>query len=414
MSPRATRRAAYADRQGQRRHRPDYVLFTVTSILLVIGLIVIYAISPGLAAQKNVSDNYYVGKQLITIILGLVAFAIVANIPTKTWKSLQKPLIGVAVFATVVALAMPTSADYPAHRWIRLGGFSLQSVEVVKFSLLIALAIFLAEKVRTGKISNVKQTFTPLMYVLLGLGVVVAGLQHDLGSMGVLMAMIAIMAFVAGIPIKRVLQFSVLIIVLTFLAISTSAYRRDRISTYLHPSSDCQNAGYQACQALISVGSGGIIGKGLGDGVQAYGYLPEAANDSIFAIIGEKFGFLGATIILFLYAVLFSRIKNVLERAPDLFSRFVVAGVLAWFGTQVIMNVGAMIGILPLKGITLPFISSGGTSIIFMLAAVGLVFNISRYTTFSVNTDIEEPSHEDTSQWRRNRRTYNAHTSRRT
>lgn len=184
--------------------------------------------------------------------------------------------------------------------------------------------------------------------------------------------------------------------------------------TFLHPEQDCQDAGYQACQALIAVGSGGLIGKGLSQGAQANGYLPEAANDSIFAIMAEKFGFVGVTLLVCLFMALFSRLKNILERAPDNFSRFVVTGVLAWLSTQAFINIGAMIGLLPLKGITLPFISYGGTSIIFVLAALGLVFQVSRYTTFGVNTEIEGNSHEGTSDWRRDRRPYNANPGRRT
>jgi cell division protein FtsW len=183
----------------------------------------------------------------------------------------------------------------------------------------------------------------------------------------------------------------------------------------LHPEKDGQNAGYQACQALIAVGSGGIAGKGLGHGAQAYGYLPEASNDSIFAIMAEKFGFIGTAFLLALFMGLFSRIKNILERAPDNFSRLMVAGILAWLSTQTLINIGAMIGLLPLKGITLPFISAGGTSVLFVTAAIGLVFQVSRYTTFSVNTDTgERASHENSVDWRRDRRPHYANPSRRT
>ena len=188
---------------------------------------------------------------------------------------------------------------------------------------------------------------------------------------------------------KRIAQIGGIIVIGATLAIMSTSYRRERVMTFLNPEADCQNAGYQACQALIAVGSGGLVGKGLSHGAQAYGYLPEAANDSIFAIMAEKFGFVGVVLLLCLFMALFSRLVRILERAPDNFSRLVVTGVLAWLSTQALINVGAMIGLLPLKGITLPFISSGGTSIIFMLAALGLVFNISRYTTFGVNTEFE-------------------------
>lgn len=152
---------------------------------------------------------------------------------------------------------------------------------------------------------------------------------------------------------------------------------------YLHPSADCQGSGYQACQALIAVGSGGMVGLGLGSSVQAYGYLPEAANDSIFAIYAEKFGFIGSIVLLALFAALFARIKAIAERTPDTFTRLVVVGIFVWLSVQSIINIGAMIGLLPLKGITLPFISYGGTSVIFSLAAVGILFQASHYTAYS-------------------------------
>jgi cell division protein FtsW len=187
---------------------------------------------------------------------------------------------------------------------------------------------------------------------------------------------------------KRIMLISAVIAVGTIIAISSSSYRRERVATYLNPSADCQDSGYQACQALIAVGSGGIFGLGLGKSVQAYGYLPEAANDSIFAVLAEKFGFFGVSIVLGIYLWLFGRFRRIILRTPDLYSRLFVVGVLAWISVQSIINIGAMIGLLPLKGITLPFISYGGTSLVFVMAALGAVFNISRYTTFEAIRNV--------------------------
>jgi cell division protein FtsW len=165
------------------------------------------------------------------------------------------------------------------------------------------------------------------------------------------------------------------------LAIFSTPYRRARLETYLHPQSNCQGSGYQACQALISVGSGGLVGQGLANSVQAYGYLPESDNDSIFAIYAEKFGFIGSTVLLIIFAVLFTRMKNIAENLSDDFSKFLVIGILVWISVQALINIGAMEGVLPLKGITLPFISYGGTSMVFTTAAIGLVFQASQYTS---------------------------------
>lgn len=405
MQPR--RRSVVQDRGGQRRHRPDYGLLLISLLLLVIGLVVVYSIGPGLAAQKHVSDNYFVGKQIVAILIGLVAFASVAVVPFSFWQRVQRPIIGVAVFATLVALVLPTSPEYPAHRWIRMGGLSLQSVELIKMAILICVATFLATQASRGQLADDNKTIKPLLAVLAVIGFVVAILQKDLGSTAVLVSMIAAMGFVAGLPLKRVIMAGALVVGVMALLVLPFTYRRERVLNFLNPEENCQTSGYQACQALIAIGSGGLMGKGLGHGAQAFGYLPEAANDSIFAIMAEKFGFLGMAVVISLFMALFARLVRILERAPDTASRMAVAGVLAWLSTQALINIGAMIGLLPLKGITLPFISYGGTSIIFVLAAVGLVFQISRYTTFAVNLDATEQGrsrYENTTDRRWNRR----------
>jgi cell division protein FtsW len=194
--------------------------------------------------------------------------------------------------------------------------------------------------------------------------------------------MAGVMAFVAGLPMRRIMLFGAVIAIGVVLAVAAAPYRRDRLLSFMHPEANCQTTGYQACQALIAVGSGGIVGLGLGKSVQAYGYLPEAANDSIFAIYAEKFGLIGGLVLLLLFGILFARLSKIAERTADLRNRLIVIGVLTWLSVQAIINIGAMIGLLPLKGITLPFISYGGTSVVFVAAAVGLVFQISSYTAF--------------------------------
>jgi cell division protein FtsW len=376
-------------------------------ILLAIGLIIVYAISPALSASGNVSSNYYVFKQLIAIGLSLVAFVITANVPLETWRRTYKPLLGLAAGATLLAIVMPVNQNYPAHRWVRLGSsLSFQSVELLKFALLIWLASFLANRIMNHEMSDSNRMLKPLLIAMGVTGVAVAGVQSDLGSTGVIVLMMATMAFVAGMPFKRILMIGGIIVVGLILAVSATPYRRERLATYLHPQADCQASGYQACQALIAVGSGGMIGLGLGRSVQANGYLPEAANDSIFAIYAEIFGFIGAIILLALYLGLFNRLKSIAERAPDDFSRLIVVGVLAWLSVQTLINIGAMIGILPLKGITLPFISYGGTSVIFAAAAVGVVFQISRYTSYVAPRDDERSSYDNSRDRRRVRGAY--------
>jgi cell division protein FtsW len=351
--------------------------------LLAIGLVVVYAISPALSSANHVSGNYYVTKQMLAIGLSLVALGITARVPLSFWRQAYKPLLWVAAGATLLALIIPVNPNYPAHRWVRLGSLSFQSVELVKFALMIWLAGMLAERIRQGTITDTQSTLKPLFVALGVVGLTVAGVQSDLGSTGVVIAMMTAMAFVAGLPLKRIMLIAGVIAIGLILAVSAIPYRRARLEAFLHPQSNCQGSGYQACQALISVGSGGIFGLGLGSGAQAYGYQPEAANDSIFAIYAEKFGFFGCLVLLGVFLAFFARLKSIAERLTDDFARLLVIGVLTWLSVQMLINIGGMIGLLPLKGITLPFISYGGTSVVFIAAAVGLVFQASAYTTFS-------------------------------
>lgn len=390
------RQRTATDSQQVRRHRPDYWLLVVAMFLVVIGLTVVYAISPALSATSGGSASHYVSRQLIAIVLSIIAFLITSRVPLKTWRRLQTPLLVIAALGTLIALVTPVIPQYPAHRWIRLGGLSLQSVEALKFALLIWLGSFLAVRHNQNTLADSKVTLQPILIALAAIGIVVAGIQSDLGSTGVIVAMVGAMAFIAGLPMRKFLTIAVIVAAGTILAVSAIPYRRERLLTYLHPANNCLTTGYQSCQALIAVGSGGINGLGLGKSVQAYGYLPEAQNDSIFAIYAEKFGFIGVMALLSLFVVLFARLRLIIERAPDMFSRLVVAGILAWLSTQMIINVGAMLGLLPLKGITLPFVSYGGTSVLFVGAALGLVFQISHYTSFSVRRSVVKSGQRNT------------------
>lgn len=376
-----------------RRHKADHWLLILSLLLLTIGLVVVYSISPGLAASQNISQSYFVTKQLIDVGLGVAAFIGATQVPVDVWKRLAKPLAIAAAIGSVIVVLTPVDIMYPAHRWIRLGSFSFQIAELIKLTLLVWTSGFLTRRWQEGRLADFKSTLRPLIILLAVLGVVVAKLQSDLGSAGVMVAMLGLMIFTVGIPLKKVALIGGLVLVLAAIAIASSGYRRERLATFLHPETNCQTTGYQACQALISVGSGGLFGLGLGHSVQAYGYTPEASNDSIFAIIAEEFGFIGTVIVAVIYGIFISRLKRVIEHTADQFNRLIVVGVMAWLSTQMIINIGAMIGLLPLKGITLPLISQGGTSLVFLAAALGIVFRISRYTSYNI-TEPKEVNNE--------------------
>lgn len=386
MSPTRTgsrRRFAAANSSGSandnvRKHRPDYSLIVYMTILLALGAVTVYAISPGITAAQGLNEGFYSSKQLIAIGLGVAAFLVVSVMNLKTWRKLETPLL---IAAVVVALAVRLLGDpiNGAYRWLDIGGMSFQAAELIKITLVVWLAGYLTRRRIEQKIQD-PETFKMLGIVSVVVLVVVAGLQSDLGSAAVMLAIIGFMSMIAGLQFKKILIAAAVALVLVGVAIMISPYRRDRVATFLNPTADCKNEGYQACQALITVGSGGMFGKGLGRSVQAYGYLPEAANDSIFAIVAEKYGFVGASLMVGVFIAMFRKIKLVAENAPNEYARLLVSGILAWLSVQMMINVGAMIGIIPLKGITLPFVSYGGTSIIFVMSAMGIVFHVSRYT----------------------------------
>jgi len=386
-----------------RKHKPDYSVLVLSIVLLSIGLVVVYAIGPALGATRHVSNTFFLNRQIIAVGLSIIAFILAAKIPFEWWRQVYKPLLIFAFLATLVALLMPVNPAYPAHRWVRLGSLSFQSVELVKFAVMIWLAGFLAERISRQEIKNFNTTLKPIIFAMGAIAIVVAGVQSDLGSFGVIAAIAFAMILVAGVPLKKIFILSIIGALLVSIFILSTPYRRSRIDTFLNPTAKCQTTGYQACQALIAVGSGGIVGLGLGGSVQAYGYLPEAANDSIFAIYAEKFGLIGSVLLLGLFMWLFSKIKTIAELSVDNFTRLIVVGVLAWLSTQAAINIGAMIGLFPLKGITLPFISYGGTSVVFIAAAVGLVFQASQYTAFSLPKEDNTPSNRNYRQSRINR-----------
>ncbi|MDQ3159229.1 MAG: putative lipid II flippase FtsW [bacterium] len=364
-----------------RRHKPDYLLFVFTALLIGFGLVLLVSISGALASQNGQSSSFFVSKHLVAVGLGLVGFYIASILKPKTWRTLEMPLLILAGIASILVRIIGEETN-GAYRWIQVGGISFQAAELIKFALIVWLAGFLADRQRRGTLDDWNSTYKPLLIAGAIIGAVVVVLQSDLGSGMVMFAILGAMAFVSGIPFKKVGLAVLVLGILVMLAIGSSSYRRQRVQTFLNPTSDCQGNGYQACQALITIGSGGIKGLGLGNSVQAYGYLPEAGNDSIFAIVAEKLGFLGSSFVVLLLGALFYRMMKVIDYTADSYPKLLAVGALAWLSTQSIINIGAMLGLLPLKGITLPFISYGGTSLIFVATAVGMVFGISRYTSY--------------------------------
>lgn len=365
-----------------RRHRPDYLLMLTIVMLLAIGLVVIYSVSPAISAQLvgDIDPNHFMYRQILFLSLGFGVFAAASLFPLSIWEKLQKYIIWFAIISFFFLLIPALSVNYGgATRWVHIGPFNYQPAELLKFGLIFNLALFFAARVKNGTLNDKKTTYT-FLAIMGAIAVEIVVLQKDMGTMVPIVAIMLAMLYLSGISMKRFILVITTIIIGGTLAIGLAGHRRDRVFTFLNPEADTSGRGYHINQALIAVGSGGLFGKGLGRSVQAYGYLPEAANDSIFAIMAEKFGFVGILAVFGVYGSLLFRILAIVTRAPNVYLKFVSGGVFAWMSVQAFVNIGAMLSIMPLTGVTLPLLSFGGTSLIFTLAALGVVFNISRYT----------------------------------
>lgn len=378
-----------------RRHRPDYFLMLLIVILLAIGLVVIYSVSPAISAQLigDVDPNHFMYRQIMFLSLGFGVFAFTSVVPLSIWNKLQKYIIWFAIISFFFLLIPALSVNYGgATRWVHIGPINYQPAELLKFGLIFYLALFFSNHIKNGSLNDTATTYT-FLAIMGAIGLEIVVLQKDLGTMIPIVAIMLTMLYLSGISMKRFISVIGIILIGAVLAIGTAGHRRARVLTFLNPEADASGSGYHINQALIAVGSGGMFGKGLGRSVQAYGYLPEAANDSIFAIMAEKFGFTGMLLVFGVYGALLFRILTIVIRAPNNYLKFISGGVFAWISVQAFVNIGAMLSIMPLTGVTLPLLSFGGTSLIFTLAALGIVFHISRYTVLGHQVTEENVAH---------------------
>jgi len=389
-----------------RKHHGDRLIVVFTVMLMFIGLLVIYAIGPQRANLMNsvfgfeYSEGYFFWKQLLSLVLAMAGFWAASMIPYNFILKHGSKILWVG-FISCALLAVGgwtgiIEGTNGAIRWIELGPLgSVQPAEILKFGILLYLSVFLAVRAKEGKINDLKETLLPVAAIAAFALLFVIIIQKDLGTGISLTAIVATMLFVAGIKRKIIFGLFGLLLVAGLFLIFTSPHRVERVMTYLQgDSTSTEDAdAYHIQHAKIAIGSGGLFGVGIGDSVQASGYLPEAINDSIFAIVGETFGFIGTVALLALFVALLMRLLGVMDHMVDLRLKLLAAGVFGWLGAHVILNIAAMIGIFPLTGITLPLLSYGGTSMIFMAAALGMVFQLSKYTVHS--SRIKEATDEN-------------------
>jgi cell division protein FtsW len=403
-----------------RKHKSDLVILFVTLGLMALGLIVIYAIGPMRANVlnntygSNYDSNYFFWGQLRSVGLALLAFFVTFKwIPYKFIKKVAKPLMIVAIALSVLlwVLSLAQSSlvkcELGECRWFDFGVASFQPAELLKLALVIYLADFLARKKEAGQIGNFRDFWLPLAIVCsISLFLVVVA-QGDLGTGISLIAIILGMLLVSGVSTRQYLILLAIILVAGGV-LALSGHRMERVDAWITTltGGESSDSTYHVDNAMLAIGVGGFFGVGIGNSVQATGYLPESINDSVFAIMGETFGFIGLFAIIAVFATLLLRMLKVAEHTPDTENRFIVIGVFSWILAQVVVNIMAMTGLVPVTGITLPLLSYGGTSMIFVAFALGLVLQLSCYTSREVLTE-----NENISSWRGVRGSY--HSSRR-
>ncbi len=381
-----------------RRHRPDYLIVLYMGLLMMLGLIIMYAIGPqranvlNNAYGSNYSDSYFFIKQATSLVIALSAFALMAFVP-YTWitKHSGKLVLFALGACALLAVAGWTHSNIAqqtlgATRWFNLGILgSLQPSEMLKFAILIFTSGFLGSKIRRDKLNDFEETLVPLAVILAISILFIVIIQKDLGTGISLVSIVIAMLFVGGLNKRNMGILFMALAACGTVFIMMAPHRIDRILTYLKgdTTSVDDDSSYQVEHAKLAIGSGGLFGVGIGNSVEATGYLPEAINDSVFAIMGETFGFVGLATILTLFTAILLRLLQIMDHLVDIRLKLLAAGVFGWFGAHVILNVASMIGVFPLTGITLPLLSFGGTSMLFITAALGLIFQLSHYTVHS-------------------------------
>jgi cell division protein FtsW len=362
----------------QKEKNPDWQLVGLIGFLTIFGLIMLSSAGAALGWQKFGDSYFHVKHQIIFGFLpGVMFFIILSRIDYYKLKSLATPMLLASIVLLVLVYIPGIGAGFgSAKSWINFFGYSLQPSEIVKLTFLIYLVAWLSEK-GEKKIKDFNEGFLPFLFVLL-IVMVLIGAQPDFGTMSIIVFTALSVYFVAGGSLYYLLSLSMAGFLGLWLMIKISPYRAARLTTFLHPELDPQGIGYHINQALLAVGSGGIWGRGFGHSRQKFAYLPEVAGDSIFAVVAEELGFIISVMLVIAFVLLVIRVLRIAQNCREPFGRLLAIGIVSWFAIQAFANIGAIVGILPLTGIPLPFISYGGTSLMVCLAAAGILVNISK------------------------------------
>ena len=352
----------------------DRLLLAIVFTFVIVGIIMVYSSSSISAADRCGTDTYYLKKQIAFAAIGFLMLFIARNIRYQLLKRFVYVILGLSIVSLVLLLIPGLGRTIGgATRWLRVGPVSFQPSEFAKLGLVIFLAYSLSGK--EDKMKSFSVGFLPHLLVTLFMAALVLA-QPDFGTAMLMLMLFFVLVFAGGGRIKHLASFSALAAAGGYLLIISTHYRLDRLIAFRNPWKDASDTGYQITQSFLALGSGGLWGTGLGNGTQKLFYLPEPHTDFIFSILGEELGFAGACVIILLFGLLTYCGIKICLKAPDLFGTYLALGITAFIGLHAVINLGVVMGLLPTKGSTLPFISYGGTSLVINLTSMGILLNI--------------------------------------
>lgn len=363
-------------RAAKKRVPMDHTLLIVTMVLALVGLVMVFSASAVVAGNRFHDSGYFLKRQLAWLTFGFVLLHVASRVDYVWWKRLSVPLLGLMALLLVMVLIPSLGvAAKGARRWLRLGPISIQPAEMVKLVAVIYLAAYLTKK--EDRITSFSSGLLPVLFVI-GLLSGLVLLEPDLGTVVVIGLVTIGLLFLGGAQVKHLLGLGLCAVPVVLVLVLGSSYRRQRLLTFLAPWKDASNAGFQITQSFLAFGSGGPFGVGLGEGKQKLFFLPEAHTDFVLALVGEELGLVGTGAIILLFALFVVRGFQIAARARMPFGRYLGIGITLLIGGQALVNAAVATGMLPTKGLTLPFVSYGGSSLVISLLAVGILLNISR------------------------------------
>jgi cell division protein FtsW len=360
----------------------------LVAVLCLLGLVMVLSASSVVALDAHGSSWYYVSRQALWALAGTAVLVAVSQVDYHRWRRMAGPLLWVGLSALAVVLIPGVGIrTNGAQRWLAAGPVTVQPAEMVKLAVVVWTADLLSR--RAAWISSTRATLRPVMVVVFAVGVLVM-LQPNLGTAVVIALTAVALCFVAGVPLAPMVRWAGLAVAATLILAVLAPYRRTRLLSFVDPWADPLDQGYQQIQSLVGLASGGLAGSGLGASRAKWGFLPFAHTDFIFAIVGEELGLVGAVVVVALFAFFGVLGIRVALHAPDRFGMLLAVGVTAWILMQTFVNIGAVIGLLPITGVPMPFVSFGGSALVFSMAGAGLLLAVARHAV-PPNRDGDHP-----------------------